>query len=99
MVKLLHPGEKILFNGQGKVQDGNGAWFMDMGCLHELEEGLLRFQCRIGQAHPFYIATEKSDVDTKDYDIKYSSEMNWSSFEGINVLEKPLFLTDYQKMK
>ena len=69
--KIVASGRKDIIQwAREKFKTENGAWFMDMGCLHELEEGLLKFQCRIGQAHPFYIATEKSDVDTKDYDIK-----------------------------
>ena len=69
--KIVASGRKDIIQwAREKFKTENGAWFMDMGCLHKVEEGLLRFQCRIGQAHPFYIATEKSDVDTKDYDIK-----------------------------
>ena len=72
---------------------------MDMGCLHKVEEGLLRFQCRIGQAHPFYIATEKSDVDTKDYDIKIFIGDELEQFRGDKTFWRSFILTDYQKMK
>ena len=81
--KIVASGRKDIIQwAREKFKTETGAWFMDMGCLHELEEGLLRFQCRIGQAHPFYIATEKSDVDTKDYDIKIFIGDELEQFRG-----------------
>lgn len=81
--KIVASGRKDIIQwAREKFKTENGAWFMDMGCLHELEEGLLKFQCRIGQAHPFYIATEKSDVDTKDYDIKIFIGDELEQFRG-----------------
>ena len=53
--KIVASGRKDIIQwAREKFKTENGAWFMDMGCLHKVEEGLLRFQCRIGQAHPFY---------------------------------------------
>ena len=43
---------------------------MDMDNLRELDKEMNQYGCRIGQAHPFYIATEKTIVDTKGYEIK-----------------------------
>lgn len=81
--KIVASGRKDIIQwAREKFKTENGAWFMDMGCLHKVEEGLLRFQCRIGQAHPFYIATEKSDVDTKDYDIKIFIGDELEQFRG-----------------
>ena len=81
--KIVASGRKDIIQwAREKFKTENGAWFMDMGCLHELEEGLLRFQCRIGQAHPFYIATKKSDVNTKDYDIKIYEGDELEQFRG-----------------
>lgn len=69
--KILASGKRnIIAWVSEKYKNGNGAWFMDMVCLHELEAGLSEFGCQIGQAHPFYIATEKSIVDTKDFEIR-----------------------------
>lgn len=69
--KILASGKRnIIAWVSEKYKNGNGAWFMDMECLHELEAGLSEFGCQIGQAHPFYIATEKSIVDTKDFEIR-----------------------------
>ena len=53
-----------------RYHDGSGAWFMDMDNLRELDKEMNQYGCRIGQAHPFYIATEKTIVDTKGYEIK-----------------------------
>ena len=67
---------------QEKYKFEDAAWFMDMKCLHELEAGLSRFGCRIGQAHPFYIATEKSYVNTKEYEIKIFIDNELEQFRG-----------------
>ena len=53
-----------------RYHDGSGAWFMDMDNLRELDKEMNQYGCRIGQAHPFYIATDKTMVDTKGYEIK-----------------------------
>ena len=43
---------------------------MDMDNLRELDKEMNQYGCHIAQAHPFYIATEKTIVDTKGYEIK-----------------------------
>ena len=53
-----------------RYHDGSGAWFMDMDNLRELDKEMNQYGCRIGQAHPFYIATDKTMVDTKGYEIR-----------------------------
>lgn len=81
--KILASGKKNIIEWvRDKYKNGNGAWFMDMECLHELEEGLSNFGCRIGQAHPFYIATNQSDVETKDYDIRFFVGKELEQFRG-----------------
>lgn len=81
--KILASGKKNIIEWvRDKYKNGNGAWFMDMECLHELEEGLSNFGCRIGQAHPFYIATNQSDVETKDYDIGFFAGKELEQFRG-----------------
>lgn len=98
--KIVASGRKDIIQwAREKFKTENGAWFMDMGCLHNLEDGLLKFHCRIGQAHPFYIATEKSDVDTKDYDIKIFIGDELEQFRGDKRFGEAFILTDYQKMK
>ena len=69
--KILASGRKDIIEWVRKnYKNSNAAWFMDMGSLHGLEEGILKFGCRISQAHPFFIATKKSEVDTKDFEIR-----------------------------
>lgn len=81
--KILASGKKDIIDWvRDKYKDGNGAWFMDMECLHELEAGLSKFGCQIGQAHPFYIATEKSGVDTKGYEIRVFTGKELEQFRG-----------------
>lgn len=81
--KILASGRKDIIEWvRSRYEDGNGAWFMDMECLHELEAGLAKFGCQIGQAHPFYIATEKSEVDTKDYEIRVFTGEELEQFRG-----------------
>ncbi len=43
---------------------------MDIDILRELDKEMNQYGCRIGQAHPFYIATDKTMVDTKGYEIR-----------------------------
>ena len=40
------------------------------------------FHCQIAQAHPFYIATEMSEVDTKDYEIRIFEGEELEPFRG-----------------
>lgn len=81
--KILASGKKDIIDWvRDKYKDGNGAWFMDMECLHELEAGLSKFGCQIGQAHPFYIATEKSEVDTQGYEIRVFTGKELEQFRG-----------------
>lgn len=96
--KILASGKKDIINWmQGKYKDSSGAWFMDMECLHELEEGLARFGCQIGQAHPFYIATEKSEVDTKDYEIKVFEGDELEQFRGDDRFREAFIFSDMPK--
>lgn len=81
--KILASGKKDIIDWvRDKYKDGNGAWFMDMEYLHKLEAGLSKFGCQIGQAHPFYIATEKSGVDTKGYEIRVFTGKELEQFRG-----------------
>lgn len=81
--KILASGKKDIIDWvRDKYKDGNGAWFMDMEYLHKLEAGLSKFGCKIGQAHPFYIATEKSGVDTKGYEIRVFTGKELEQFRG-----------------
>ena len=58
--KILASGKKNIIEWvRDKYKNGNGAWFMDMECLHELEEGL-------SKRHDFmHIVGTEMEVDEK----------------------------------
>ena len=96
--KILASGKKDIIDWvRDKYKDGNGAWFMDMECLHELEAGLSKFGCHIGQAHPFYIATEKTEVDTKGYEIKKYVGEELEQFRGDDRFGEAFIFDDMPK--
>lgn len=76
-LKVVSINGKILATGRSDIivwvkeryENGSGAWFMEADNLIELDQKLREFGCKIGQAHPFYLATEKSEVDTGDFTI------------------------------
>ena len=81
--KILASGKKDIIAWVRKTfKDRSGAWFMDVEALHELEAGLKMFHCQIAQAHPFYIANEMSEVDTKDYEIRIFEGEELEPFRG-----------------
>lgn len=69
--KILASGKADIIRwAEERYKKGVGAWFMDYDNLCYLDKKLKEFGCHIEQAHPFYIATQKSVVDTKGYEIK-----------------------------
>ena len=96
--KILASGKKDIIDWiRDKYKDGNGAWFMDMECLHELETGLAKFGCRIGQAHPFYIATQKTQVNTKGFEIKTYIGEELEQFRGDERFGEAFIFDDMPK--
>lgn len=96
--KILASGRKDIIQWmQETYQDKNGAWFMDMECLHELEEGLAKFGCRIGQAHPFYIATKPTLTADTDYEIKVFAGDELEQFRGDKRLGEAFLFEDAPK--
>lgn len=81
--KILASGKKdIIAWVRETFKDRSGAWFMDVEALHELEADLKCFTARLHRAHPFYIATEMSEVDTKDYEIRIFEGEELEPFRG-----------------
>lgn len=81
--KILATGRKDIIEWvRENYKDGSGAWFMDLESLHKLEAGISKFGCCIEQAHPFYIASEKSAVDTKDFEIRIFEGRQLEQFRG-----------------
>ena len=50
--------------------------------MHKLNERLSRDGFQIGMVHPFYIAEEKSEVDTSDYEIRWYRDSEIEQFRG-----------------
>lgn len=96
--KILASGKREIINwARNQYQNGSGAWFMDFDNLRVLDEKMKEFGCRIGQAHPFYIATEKTPVDTNGYEIKiYIGDM-LEQFRGDKRWEEAFIFSDLPK--
>lgn len=69
--KLLATGESsVIAWCREKYHSFNGEWFMEVENFRELDRKVMEYGYRIGQAHPFYIGTEYSEVDTKGLEIR-----------------------------
>ena len=96
---------KILASGKPEIirwaretyKDGSGAWFMDVENLRRIDEKMKEFGCHIAQAHPFYIATEKTIVDTKGYEIKKYVGDEINQFRGDNRFDEAFLFADIPK--
>lgn len=96
--KILATGKKELIDWvREKYWDSDGAWFMDMECLHSLEAGLVRFGCQVGQAHLFFIAEEKTVVNPRDYEIKIFTGEELEQFRGNDCFGEAFIFDDAPK--
>lgn len=96
--KILACGKKEIINWfKQRYKDGSGAWFMDFDNLRELDAKMKEFGCQIGQAHPFYIATEKTIVDTKGYEIKKYIGDEINQFRGDTRFGEAFIFSDLPK--
>lgn len=76
-LKIVSVNDKLLFTGKEEIikwceaqfKEDSGAWFMEAGTMAYLNREIGKYGYRIGQAHPFYIATQKTKVDTGEYEI------------------------------
>ena len=96
--KILASGKKeIITWAKERYKNGSGAWFMDFDNLRELDEKMKEYGCHIGQAHPFYIATEKTIVDTKGYEIKKYVGDEINQFRGDDRFGEAFIFSDLPK--
>ncbi|MGN0245159.1 MAG: GNAT family N-acetyltransferase [Lachnospiraceae bacterium] len=96
--KILATGKpEIIKWVKDRYQNANGAWFMDMESLRELDNKMKEFGCQIGQAHPFYIATEKSEFHTKDFEIRKLIGKELEQFRGDKRFDEALLFEDVPK--
>ena len=70
---------------------------MDFDNLRELDKKMKEYGCQIGQAHPFYIATEKTIVDTKGYEIKKYAGDEIEQFRGDDRFDEAFLFSDLPK--
>lgn len=104
-LKIASIQGKILATGKPEIikwikdryQNANGAWFMDMESLRELDNKMKEFGCQIGQAHPFFIATEKSEFRTKDFEIRKFIGKELEQFRGDKRFDEALLFEDVPK--
>lgn len=104
-LKVASVQGKILASGRSDIitwakahyRDGSGAWFMDFDTLRELDIKMKEFGCSIDQAHPFYIATEKTDVDTRDYTIKIYRGDELEQFRDDDRFDEAFIFDDMPK--
>lgn len=104
-LKVASVQGKILASGRPDIikwvkdryQNDDGAWFMDMENLRELDDKMKDFGCRIGQAHPFYIATEKSKIDTGNFEIKRYIGEELEQFRGDERFDEAFIFDDMPK--
>lgn len=96
--KILATGnEEIIRWMRDEYGDSDGAWFMDMDSLRRLENGLSRFGLKIGQAHPFYIAEEKTEAEIKDCGIRIFTGEELEQFRGDGRFDEAFIFRDHPK--
>lgn len=89
-LKIAAVNGKVLFTGQQDIiswcrenyYDTGSEWFFEAKNMHKLNERLSRDGFQIGMVHPFYIAEEKSEVDTLDYEIHWYRDSEIEQFRG-----------------
>lgn len=89
-LKIAAVNGKLLFTGQQEILDwcmekyaGTGSeWFFEAKNMHKLNERLHLNGYQIGMVHPFYIAEEKSEVDTAEYEICWFRDGEIEQFRG-----------------
>lgn len=104
-LKVASVHGKILASGRSDViawarehyKDGSGAWFMDFKTLRELDLKMKEYGCCINQAHPFFIATEKTNVDTRDYTIKIYRGDELEQFRDDDRFDEAFIFDDMPK--
>lgn len=104
-LKVASVNGKILATGRTdiiswvkeKYKNGNGAWFMEFDNLCILDEKMREYGCHIGQVHPFYIATDKTIVNTKGYEIKKYIGNEIEQFRGDNRFDEAFIFSDLPK--
>jgi len=89
-LKIAAVNGKLLCTGKPEIvrwfeehyKDANAAWFMEYANLRELDAGLQAFGCRVGQAHPFFVAEHAGPVDPRGYETRIWRGVELEQFRG-----------------
>ena len=89
-LKVAMVGGRLLFTGKPEIvgrcralyADEGAAWFLEAGNMRRLDALLKDFGCRIGMAHPFFIAEHETPVDTAGFDIALFHGAEIERFRG-----------------
>lgn len=81
--KLLVTGrEDIVAELQERYRNEDAVWFMEAPKMHELNGILEKYGCSIKKIHPFFIAYEKTPVDTAGVEIRFFEKADIEQFRG-----------------
>lgn len=96
--KILATGEEEIISWCRKeFAVESGDWFMDMETLRKIEQKVVSYGYRIGQAHPFYTADRITDADTKDFEMKKYVGDEIIQFEGDKRFDEAFLFADRPK--
>ncbi len=81
--KLLFAGEpEIIEWCRAQYQDFPGEWFMEPRTILPLNEKLKESGHKVSHLHPFYIATEKTPIQPRDYETVIYRDQEIEQFRG-----------------
>lgn len=81
--KVLVTGKKeIIGEMEQRFKNQGGAWFMEIENLVEINRMIEKYGYKIETTHPFYIADQKSIVDTDGYDIQWYGQDEILQFQN-----------------
>lgn len=95
-LKIAAANGKILCCGREDVisvlskewENTDGQWFMEAKSLAKLNKMISNYGFHIKQAHPFFIATEKTVVTAKNFDIVWYTQDEILQFSGDSRFEE-----------
>jgi hypothetical protein len=89
-LKVAVVNGKVLFSGKPEIlswckneyEKKTGEWFFEAKNMRKLNDKLHEYGYQIAMAHPFFISEKASEVDTKDFEIKYYRGKEIEQFRG-----------------
>jgi RimJ/RimL family protein N-acetyltransferase len=81
--KILCCGREDIISVLSKeLKNTDGQWFMEAKALAKLNKMISDYGFHIKQAHPFFVATEKTIVTANDFDIVWYTQDEILQFAG-----------------